>query len=475
MQFTSSAEPGLQRAAPPREFDLLMLAAMACVPAEVVGFCVARWSQSVCAVVFAGGIGIHWFLRYRAGRSFSAAGWTGAWLLPLLTLLFVASDTAFTFWSAGLLIIVPVTSLLGLLVGVIVAAQFEAVLVLGSLAARRMSGGSPRRARSQLIQERIDEESTPLEAPPEHGIPRRFGIRGLLIVTTWAAVIMGILRACRAEPWVYFMVITFAAGTLAAQVLLFRGRNPSKASMWAGAFLLPAEVLVVNLWLRSYAGPAQFENFIYGSVAGCACLVPGGILLGAAAGAIGGGLYYFSENFFLWLTRGLPKIALEPVTEADADVLLRWIGGPNFCQRWAGDRFNWPLDGPQLLERFAVARDRTFRKVYKAVDLRSGNMVGYVELGRIDYTLRRAWVELPLVDPDASERGRIGVRMLQSLADYAFGTLGLFSIIIVADSDQSELALCCQKACQASFEHYSRANKQGESWIATVRRFTPLA
>jgi hypothetical protein len=102
-------------------------------------------------------------------------------------------------------------------------------------------------------------------------------------------------------------------------------------------------------------------------------------------------------------------------------------------------------------------------------------MVGYVELGRIDYTKRRAWVELPLVDPDASERGRIGVQMLHALAGYAFGTLGLFSIIVVADSDQSELALCCQKACHSSFEFYALAENRDARWVATVRRFTPLS
>ena len=36
----------------------------------------------------------------------------------------------------------------------------------------------------------------------------------MLIVTTWAAVLMGGLRVCGASPLLYFMVIAFVAGAL---------------------------------------------------------------------------------------------------------------------------------------------------------------------------------------------------------------------------------------------------------------------
>jgi RimJ/RimL family protein N-acetyltransferase len=455
-----------------------MLAAMACVPLEAVGFWAQPfpWIGRFAAIIFATAIGIHYSWRHRQGRSVGIVALTGAWVLPITvtSLSFVDEHPAVRsfgdFCFAGISF-----SLVGLLAGIITVKQFEAAIVLWSLARRRMAAKASRRAPPQPIHERIDEASAPLEAPPAYGIPRRFGIRGLLIVTTWAAVPLGFLRARGADPAVYFMVMPFLAGTLAAQVLLFQGRSPIKASAWAGAFLLPVQILAINLYNDPLFVSAQPGETVLALVAGFACSVPAGIALGVVAGAVGGWLYYIGEEFFLWLTRGLPKIALEPVTDDDAEVLLSWITGPKFCQRWAGDRFAWPLDRQQLLERFGVVRDRTVRKIYKAVDLRNDKMVGYVELGRIDYTLRRAWVELPLVDPDASERGRIGVRMLYALAEYAFSTLGLFSIIIIADSDQSELALCCQKACQASFEHYALADNRDARWIATVRRFTPLA
>ena len=132
-------------------------------------------------------------------------------------------------------------------------------------------------------------------------------------------------------------------------------------------------------------------------------LVAGGILLGSAAGAIAGGLYFWADEFFVWLFRGVPDVSLEPIEDADADVLLSWITGPKLCRRWSGGQLTWPLDRQQLLERFATARgELPARRIFKAVDVRTGNMVGYVELRGIDCILRRVSVELALVDPCAS-------------------------------------------------------------------------
>ena len=96
-----------------------------------------------------------------------------------------------------------------------------------------------------------DETETPLESPPANYLPRQFGTRGLLILVTWAAVLMGCLKALGATPTIFFLVLTFVAGVLIAQVLLFGGRRPLAASMWAGAVLLPAELLVAVFLARA--------------------------------------------------------------------------------------------------------------------------------------------------------------------------------------------------------------------------------
>ena len=160
------------------------------------------------------------------------------------------------------------------------------------------------------------------------------------------------------------------------------------------------------------------------------------------------------DNFFVWNFRGVPKIALEPITDTDADVLLSWITGPKLCQRWADKQLTWPLDRQQLLDRFAAVRDRTVRKIYKAVDVRTGHMVAYVELGQIDYSLRRAWLEMPLVDTNGSERGRLSVKLLRAAALHAFREIKLVALTVSAETMCGDMARCCDKAWFEYFYYY---------------------
>ena len=294
----------------------------------------------------------------------------------------------------------------------------------------------------------------------------------MLIVTTLAALLMSLLRGCGAGPAVYFMIITFLAGAMAGQVLLFRGRGPIKAAMWTGAVLLPAQTVVLLLWWQSRrpAAPEQLGASLPGYLCLCVALAPVGAIFGAVAGTVGGGLYLFVEEVFLALTRGVPQITLEPIEDADADVLLRWISGPKFCRRWAGGKLAWPLDRGQLLARFAASRgEQPSRHIYKAVDRRAGNMVGYAELGHIDPLARSAALELPLVDPGEFERGRISVRLFQAIAKRAFGKLGLQSITVADNASQEDLVLCCHEAWQSSYEYRPPSGDGAPVWTVQQR------
>ena len=195
-----------------------------------------------------------------------------------------------------------------------------------------------------------------------------------------------------------------------------------------------------------------------------------GAVFGAVSGTAAGGLYLIAEEIFLSLTRSVPKIVLAPIEDADADVLLRWITGPKFCRRWAGDELTWPLDRGQLLAHFATARgEQPLRLIFKAVDRRTDNMVGYVELRREDASSRSAALELPLVDPGEFERGRISVRLFQAIARRAFGKLGLLSITVADDASQEDLVLCCHEAWQSSYE-YRPPSPDGEPVWRVMQR-----
>jgi hypothetical protein len=186
-----------------------------------------------------------------------------------------------------------------------------------------------------------------------------------------------------------------------------------------------------------------------------ACLVPAGIVLGAAVGAVGGGLYYLLDELIVWLFRGVPKPALEPITEADADVLLGWIYGPKLCRRWAGEQFTWPLDREQLVAHFSSAGEGAGRQIFKTIDARTGNMFGYAEIHFIGPVRRGARLEMAIVDTGASERGRLSLLLLRTLANYAFRRFELASLFVASDTREPEVAACFDRVCQTYPELHS--------------------
>jgi hypothetical protein len=436
--------PPAKPAAPAPQLTLWAVVALGFVPVSVLLFFEGDWLSRTCGLVFVAGIGIHCRRLRRCGRSAAASAITGAWLLPVLIAAYEVIAFGFPWtWTFPVLNVVVWFPIIGLILGFLTGKLFEATFFLGTCFLDWLRRPRLRAATSRSLSERIDEVSTPLEWPPSFCLPRRFGIRGLLIVVTWAAMLMGCLRALKAEPSVYFVVLTFVAGVLAAQVLLFRGRDPLKSSMWGGAFLLPAALFVVEciVYFQSpyFYGMAAFAG-------GCICLVPAGILLGAVVGLFCGMIYDLSDEFLLWVFGGLPEIHLEPMDEADIDVLFAWIRGPKLCRRWAGGQLTYPLDRKQLLDRLATTLgDRPARLMFKAVDVRNGNMVGYVEIGPIDHVHRQARLELPLLDPTASERGRLGVALLQATVNKALRKLGIRDLGAAPGSDQAEFAACCHR------------------------------
>ena len=142
----------------------------------------------------------------------------------------------------------------------------------------------------------LDETSALLEPPPLCGLPRRFGIRGMLIMMTLAALLMGLLRGCHASGSVYFIVVTFLTGTLAGQVLLFCGRSPIKAGMWTGGVLLPALSLALAIyWNAASQNDRDAGAFVMACVCMCAGLAPVGAVFGAVSGTAAGGLMIAEE------------------------------------------------------------------------------------------------------------------------------------------------------------------------------------
>jgi RimJ/RimL family protein N-acetyltransferase len=121
-------------------------------------------------------------------------------------------------------------------------------------------------------------------------------------------------------------------------------------------------------------------------------------------------------------------ISLEPFTEADFARLISWIDSPESLFEWAGATFTYPLDEAQL-ERYLRESPAPHlgRLMFKAVHRDICEVVGHIELLRIDQDQASASVCHLLVAPEARGQGISGA-VLTALLARAFGELGLHRI-----------------------------------------------
>lgn len=68
----------------------------------------------------------------------------------------------------------------------------------------------------------------------EAGVPRRFGMGTLLLITAMYAVLFAVLRALGLPPSAFLFVALFFTAVGLGQMLLFKGEHPRRASIVVG-------------------------------------------------------------------------------------------------------------------------------------------------------------------------------------------------------------------------------------------------
>lgn len=126
------------------------------------------------------------------------------------------------------------------------------------------------------------------------------------------------------------------------------------------------------------------------------------------------------------LSAGESMLELEPFGREDFDRVISWIPDARSLQVWCGPRYSFPLDHAQLGNSLAATEGRRPpHLMFKAVEEPGRRVVGHVELLRIDYEERTAWVGRVLIGPPELRGQGYGTEMLTRLLDLSFGPLGL--------------------------------------------------
>lgn len=144
----------------------------------------------------------------------------------------------------------------------------------------QLSGGTAARA-SRVVPSRVG------RSMPAFGVPRRFGIGTLFIVTAAYGVLLTGLRAMDWHRGVIAAFVGFISLVGLGQMLLFRARRPRRASIVTGAVCVPLLQLLIFSMLDGrnrghplhWLGGGELLVWLFSS-----------ILFGAAAGYLAGGV-----------------------------------------------------------------------------------------------------------------------------------------------------------------------------------------
>ncbi len=159
--------------------------------------------------------------------------------------------------------------------------------------------------------------------PPgnQTGVPRRFGVAVMLVVTTMYAVLFAAIRtwvvvATLGPPApaiiaaLFVVIVGFFTIVGLSQAILFKGRNPRWASIITGTILGPPAAMGVML-LASAPGLNSVDKLL----AGLICGLPLWLALGGCFGYLAGGLI---AGVFLLFNKVQPPLEDPEADESDA-------------------------------------------------------------------------------------------------------------------------------------------------------------
>ena len=125
------------------------------------------------------------------------------------------------------------------------------------------------------------------------------------------------------------------------------------------------------------------------------------------------------------------RIKLQPFTEADIDRLIDWVPSEEFLLQWGGLELKFPLDRDQLREHLAKATlENPDRFIYKAMDAKTGEVVGHGEILAIDRQNRSATIGRILVGPPEMRGRGVGQQIVGELLGIAFRELSLHRVVL---------------------------------------------
>ena len=137
----------------------------------------------------------------------------------------------------------------------------------------------------ETMAETVGRLSAPQTSATAHeaGVPRRFGVGIMLVITTMYAVLFSVLETFGAHPVVFVAIAIFFTAVGLGQMLLFKGQHPRRASIIVGASLLGGLSILGGVFGVVIGGGWGIVGFL-------CCAIVLWVICGALFGYLAGGL-----------------------------------------------------------------------------------------------------------------------------------------------------------------------------------------
>lgn len=159
-------------------------------------------------------------------------------------------------------------------------------------------------------------------------------------------------------------------------------------------------------------------------------------------------------------------LELQKFEKSDADRLIGWIPDEEFMVQATGPLFKWPPDATQVQKHLEKAEgEKPTVYAFNAVDTRSAEVIGHVEIIWIDYEKSDGMLGPILIgDPGLRSKG-YGREMVNLAVDFGFNSIGLDEIYLWVFEFNTGAVKCYEKAgferCEYKESNFKLGNR---SW-----------
>lgn len=153
-------------------------------------------------------------------------------------------------------------------------------------------------------------------------------------------------------------------------------------------------------------------------------------------------------------------LKLRKFEESDIETLINWVEDEEFLMTWAGPSYKYPLTKNQILDEMDYGKKEKNILYFSAIDDKSKQIIGHIQLLRIDMKNKKAVVGRVLIGDKKLRKKGYGFEMLNELFNIAFNNLGL-----------EELELYVFSYNKSAIECYKRAGFKEKEIIKGAREF----